>query len=56
MPLITIYDSSENERYISDPYKLQKRLRHEVIHRELEKMEPLLNFQVPAEGLNLVIY
>ena len=26
-----------------------------LIQRELEQMEPILNFQVPAEGLELVI-
>ena len=26
-----------------------------TIHRELEEMEPILNFQVPAESLELVI-
>ena len=25
------------------------------VHRELEQMEPILNFQVPAESLELVI-
>ena len=25
-------------------------------HRDLEQMEPILNFQVPAEGLELAIY
>ena len=28
---------------------------HEVSHRELEQIEARLNFQVPAEGLKLVI-
>ena len=27
----------------------------QLIQRELKQMEPILNFQVPAEGLELVI-
>ena len=29
--------------------------KHKVNQRELKQMEPILNFQVPAEGLELVI-
>jgi hypothetical protein len=25
-------------------------------HKDLEQMEPILNFQVPAEGLEMVIW
>ena len=28
---------------------------HRLIQRELKQMEPILNFHVPAEGLELVI-
>ena len=34
---------------------IERAVRRELDHRELEQMDPKLNFQVPAEGLELVI-
>ena len=36
-------------------HKFQKHANLWLSHRELEQMEPRLNFEVPAEGLELVI-
>ena len=33
----------------------QKKWYGQLGHRDLEQMEPILNFQVPAEGLQLVV-